>query len=116
MVSWINLLPRHPDRVTQQKLPTGSVRYKLADVGGPRYVTQDEMFVLRDLSTYSGSDLHHVPDDAWRERARQRALAISKAAGTFFKTGMTASLAVTYNSDVNNTEEGPVAEVDRAIW
>jgi len=48
-------LPRHPDRVRPERLPSGRMRYKLTEASGqPRYLTQEEMLVVRDLSFDGG--------------------------------------------------------------
>jgi HK97 family phage portal protein len=89
------LLPRHPDRVKAERLPSGRLRYKLSEPGGgTRYVTQDEMFVIRDLSTDGGlSVLSRV---AYGANTIGTGLAAERAAGKFFKSGMTAATVATY--------------------
>ena len=74
------LLPRHPDRVQTERLPSGRLRYKLAEVdGSTRYLTQDEMFVVRDLSFDGG--LTTLSRTAFGANAIGTALATQRAAG-----------------------------------
>jgi HK97 family phage portal protein len=87
------LLPRHPDRVTPERLPSGRVRYKLMEANGqPRYLTQDQMFVVRDIAS-TGISQTRVQYGA---NAIGAALAAEQAAGKFFKSGMTAALIASY--------------------
>lgn len=89
------LLPRHPDRVKAERLPSGRLRFKLSEPGGgTRYVTQDEMFVIRDLSTDGG--LSVMSGVAYGANAIGTGLAAERAAGRFFKAGMTAATVATY--------------------
>jgi HK97 family phage portal protein len=96
------LLPRHPDRVFQERLSSGRVRYKLTEANGqPRYLTQDEMFVVRDVSS-TGLSQSRVQYGA---NAIGSALAAESAAGKFFKSGMTAALLATYTGDMEDEDE-----------
>lgn len=98
------LLPRHPDRVTPERLPSGRIRYKLTEVGGsPRYVTQDEMFVIRDLSMDGG--LNPMSTVAYGANALGTGLAAERAAGRFFKSGMTAAMLATYTGEMDEEQE-----------
>lgn len=97
------LLPRHPDRVFPERLPNGNIRYKLiGDPGGPRYVTQAEMHVVRDLST---DGLHSLSRTAYGASSIGTGLAAERAAGKFFKSGMTAALLGTYTGDMEDEDE-----------
>jgi HK97 family phage portal protein len=97
------LLPRHPDRVFPERLPNGRLRYKLIEANGnPRYVTQDEMHVVRDLATDPMSKLSRV---SYGASAIGTALAAERAAGKFFKSGMTASTVATYTGDMEDEDE-----------
>jgi HK97 family phage portal protein len=88
------LLPRHPDRVFPQRLPSGRLTYKLIEANGqPRWVTQDEMHVVRDLSGDGISGLSRVQYGA---NVIGGALAAERAAGKFFKSGMAAAMVATY--------------------
>lgn len=97
------LLPRHPDRVFAERLPSGRVRYRLTEADGtPRYVTQDEMFVVRDLAMDGINGLSRVQYGA---NAIGSALATQRAAGSFFKKGMTASTVATYTGTMEDEDE-----------
>jgi HK97 family phage portal protein len=97
------LLPRHPDRVRPERLPSGRLRYKLTESDGtPRYLTQDEMFVVRDLSLGGLDSLSRVQYGA---NAIGAALAAEAAAGKFFKSGMTASTVATYTGEMSDEDE-----------
>lgn len=89
------LLPRHPDRVTPERLPSGRIRYKLVEGNGrpDRYVTQDEMHVVRDIATDSLTSLSMI---ACAANGIGISLAAERAAGKFFKSGMTAAMLATY--------------------
>lgn len=92
------LLPRHPDRVFPERLPFGRLRYKLIEFDGrPRYLNQDEMHVIRDLSLDGGfTSLSRVQYGA---NSFGNSLATQKAVGRFFKTGMAATMLATYKGD-----------------
>src|SRR3990172_8439714 len=97
------LLPRHPDRVTAERLPSGRIRYRLTEAGGaPRYLTQDEMFVVRDLSFDGLNALSRV---RYGSEAIGSAIATQRAAGKFFKSGMTASTVATYTGEMDEEDE-----------
>lgn len=97
------LLPRHPDRVFPERLPNGNIRYKLIEANGkPRYLTQQEMHVVRDLSTDGLQSLSRV---VYGAGALGSALAAERAAGKFFKSGMTAATVATYKGDMDEEDE-----------
>jgi HK97 family phage portal protein len=97
------LLPRHPDRVKPERLPSGRVRYRLMEFGAaPRYLTQDEMFVVRDLA---GDGLNPTSRVQYAANTIGSALAADRAAAKFFKSGMTASLVATYKGDKDDEDE-----------
>jgi HK97 family phage portal protein len=90
------LLPRHPDRVRPERSPlTGQLRYRLEEFSGPpRYLTQNEMFVVRGLSLDGGlAGTSRVTQCA---DAIGSAVAAEHAAGKFFKSGMAAAAVATY--------------------
>jgi HK97 family phage portal protein len=90
------LLPRHPDRVETERLPSGRLRYRLTEAnGGPRYLTQDEMHTVRDLSFDGG--LTVASRVQYGAQAIAIALAAETAAGKFFRSGMTAAKVATYD-------------------
>ena len=91
------LLPRHPDRVKPERLPSGRIRYRLTEANGrPRYVTQEEMHVVRDLSLDGLTPTSRVQFGA---NVIGSALAAERAAAKFFKSGLTAAMVVTYKGD-----------------
>lgn len=96
------LLPRHPDRVFPERLPNGNMRYKLIEANGqPRYVTKDEMHVVRGLSADGISRVSRVQ---YGSNVLGTALAAERAAGKFFKSGMTAAMLASYKGDVMDEE------------
>ncbi len=97
------LLPRHPDRVFPERLPSGALRYKLIEANGqPRYVSQQEMHVVRDIS----SDALSVTSmTAYATSSISVSLAAEKAAGNFFKSGMTAAMLATYSGEKEDEDE-----------
>ena len=98
------MLPRHPDRIETQRLANGRLRYKLTEANGePRYLTQDEMLVVRDL-TMNGLDGEWSRID-YAAQSLGTALAAERAAAKFFKSGMTASVVATYEGDMDEEEE-----------
>lgn len=98
------LLPRHPDRVRAERLPSGRLRYELTEANGTRrYVTQAEMFVVRDLSLDGG--LTTTSRTAYGANAIANALAADAAAGKFFRSGMTAAKVATYEGEMDREDE-----------
>ena len=98
------LLPRHPDRITPERLPSGRLRFLLREATRePRYVTQEEMFCVRGLSLDGG--LSMMSRVTYGAQSIGSALATGKAAGRFFKTGMTAALLATYKGDKDEFDE-----------
>lgn len=98
------LLPRHPDRVTPERLPSGRLRYKLIEGHGrpDRYVTQDEMHVVRDISSDPLSSQSMI---SYAANAIGTSLAAERAAGKFFKSGMTAAMIATYAGQKEDEQE-----------
>lgn len=98
------ILPRHPDRVTVERMPDGSIRYRLAETNGKfRYVEQEWMFTATDMSLDGG--MTPASMTAYGAESFGTALAVSRAAGKFFKSGMTASTVATYKGDRMEDEE-----------
>jgi HK97 family phage portal protein len=96
------LLPRHPDRILEERLPSGRLRYRLTEANGqPRYLTQDEMFVVRDVAP-TGLSQSRVQFGA---NAIGGALAAEQTAAKFFKSGMTASTVATYSGESMEDED-----------
>lgn len=97
------LLPRHPDRIQTQRLPNGKLRYKLSSPSGaPRYLTQDEMFVVREMSI---DGVHPLSRVSYGAQTIGTILAAEKAAATFFKSGMMAQIAATYSGELDEEYE-----------
>lgn len=97
------LVPRHPDRITPERLASGRLRYRLREADGrPRYLTQDELFVIRGLS-HDGVTLSTRL--AYAARSLGSAIAVEKAAAGFFRTGMTASFLASYTGEKDEDEE-----------
>lgn len=97
------LLPRHPDRVEVQRLASGALRYKLTEANGqPRYVSQQEMHVVRDISTDPLSSQSMV---SYAANGIGTSLAAERAAGKFYKSGMTAAMLATYTGDKDDEDE-----------
>lgn len=98
------LLPRHPDRVRAERLPSGFLRYRLTEVGGgTRYLTQDEMFVVRGLSFDGG--LNQASRIMYGAQWLGISLATSAAVGAFFKSGMKSALLASYTGDLDDEAE-----------
>ncbi len=89
------LLPRHPDRVFPERLPSGNLRYRLVEgYGRPdRYVTQQEMHVVRDIAS---DPLDSPSTIAYASDGIGTSLAAERAAGKFFQSGMTAAMLASY--------------------
>jgi HK97 family phage portal protein len=100
----VQLVPRHPDRVKVDRLPSGRMQYRLTErTGEPRYLTQDEMFVIRGLSLSAG--LEGASRATFGANPMGTALAAGRAAGRFFKSGMTASVIATYAGGLMEDEQ-----------
>ncbi|MGE0363360.1 MAG: phage portal protein [Vicinamibacterales bacterium] len=101
------LLPRHPDRVEQQRLPSGRVTYKLTEPnGGSRFVTQDEMFTVRNTST---DGLNAISRTQYGHQALGTALKLQQFTKAYFQKGATAALIATYKGQEGMTEEEEAA-------
>ena len=80
------------------------MRYKLTEASGqPRYVTQEEMLVVRDLSFDGG--LTSTSRIQYGAQAIGSALASQQAQAKFFKSGMTAATVATYTGDLEPADE-----------
>jgi HK97 family phage portal protein len=89
------LIPRHPDRVYEERLPSGRIRFKLTgEPGGkPRYLTQDEMFIVRNTST---DGLNAVSRVQFGSEALASGKALQQFTRNYFEHGATAALLATY--------------------
>lgn len=97
------LLPRHPDRVEQQRLPSGRLTFKLTEPGGgSRFVTQDEMFTVRNTST---DGLNAISRTQYGHQALGTALKLQQFTKAYFQKGATAALIATYKGEGMDEEE-----------
>lgn len=108
------LLPRHPDRVRPEMLPSGRVRYRLTEPNGQtRWIPQEDMLVVRDPLDGSIEPVSRVSFGA---NAIGTILAAEQAAATFFKSGMTAAVMASYKSDMEPEEEAALhASITRYV-
>ena len=97
------LVPRHPDRVREARLPSGRIQYTLlGEPGGPRTLTQDEMFVVRNTST---DGLNAISRIEYAGRALQTALKLQDFTHNYFTKGATAALLASYKDDLDDEGE-----------
>jgi HK97 family phage portal protein len=97
------LVPRHPDRVRELRLPNGRLTFKLTEAdGSTRYVTQEEMFVVRNTST---DGLNAISRTEYGGQAIGTGLKLQQYTKTYFQKGATASLLATYKGDSMEEEE-----------
>ncbi len=98
------LLPRHPDRVQPERLPSGRIRYRLTELDGRvRPLTQDDMFVVRGLSFDGGVSVASAVQ--YGTESIGAAVATQRTAGRFFRSGMTASAVATYKGEKDEEDE-----------
>lgn len=97
------LVPRHPDRVRMERLPNGRLRYKLlGEPDGPRYLTQDEAMVIRNVST---DGLNAIGRIDYASRALSTGLKLQEFTHNYFSKGATAALLATYKGDQDDELE-----------
>ena len=98
------LVPRHPDRVVNEILPSGRPRFKIIEPKGPpRFVTQDEMLYVPDTRAGGFSSLSRIQ---YGTQAIGTSLAAERAAARFYQSGMTAALLATHaNGEMEETEK-----------
>jgi HK97 family phage portal protein len=95
------IVPRHPDRVQQEVLPRG-IRFKITEPGGGhRYITQDEMFVVRNTSS---DGLNALSRTQYGSQALNSALTLQTFTTNYFKKGITASLVASYKGGAMEDE------------
>ena len=88
------LLPRHPDRVREERLPSSRVRFRLTEPDGSfRWVTQDEMLCVRNTST---DGLNAISRIQYGAKAVATAIALQEFTRNYFEHGATAALIATY--------------------
>jgi hypothetical protein len=108
------LLPRHPDRVTPERLPNGRLRYKLTEVGGgSRYVTQDEMFVIRDISMDGG--LNPMLPRRLRSQRDRHGPGGGAVGRSVLQDGHDGALLATYTGEMDEDQERDSARLDLAL-
>lgn len=108
-IDQVQLVPRHPDRVIEERLPSGRLRFRLLEPNGPdRTLTQEEMLYVHDTSgggfaslTAAGAGglsgtAAHPSRIQFGAQAIGAALAAQEAAGRFYSSGMTAALLATH--------------------
>ena len=97
------LIPRHPDRVKEVRLPSGRIQYELRESNGStRIVLSDEMFVVRNTSM---DGLRGLSRMEYGREALTSALELQKFTTNYFKKGVTASLLATYKGDLEDEDE-----------
>lgn len=98
------LVPRHPDRVRQEVLPSSRLRFRLTEANGQfRYVTQDEMFVVRNTST---DGLNAISRIQYGAKTLATGIALQEFTRNYFQKGATAALIATYKGgDMEPHEE-----------
>lgn len=97
------VVPRHPDRVTQETLPSGAVRFRLRERNGAtRYITSNEMFVVRNTSMDGINALGRLDYGA---QAIDGALALQEFSKNYFRKGATAALMATYKGASMEAED-----------
>jgi HK97 family phage portal protein len=106
------LIPRHPDRIEQVRLPNGRIQFiQREQSGGIRIITQAEMFVLRDLS---GDGLNPFSRIRHGSRALGSAIAQELFTGAYFKKGATPGLLVTTKGQELDEEDHATLHADIA--
>lgn len=97
------IVPRHPDRVKQEILPNGTIRFRLLEPSGSsRYITSNEMFVVRNTSMDGLNALGRLD---YGETAVSAALALQDFTKNYFRKGATAALLGTYKGASMEDEE-----------
>lgn len=97
------LIPRHPDRMRVERLPTGRLLYTMTGINGDdTKLTQDEVFHVRGFSADGVSGLSVITFGA---NSMGASLAADGFSGRYFKTGASAALAVKHPATLNETAE-----------
>jgi HK97 family phage portal protein len=97
------IVPRHPDRVEEEVLPSGRLRYKLTrEPNGPRYLTQDEMLVVHNTSTIG---LNAISRPQYGAKSLASAIGLQDYTHAYFKKGTTAALLATYKGGQMEDED-----------
>jgi len=105
------LIPRHPDRVKPLRLKTGRLVFAITRPDGTVDVrTQDEMFVLREMS-FDG--ITGAAATTYGAQALGTAIAAEQFAGNFFRQGASASKAIVHKG--GELGEGEKKELHESI-
>src|ERR1051325_8708837 len=111
------LVIRHPDRVTPERISDEDaplrIRYRLDRFGRPpRYLTQDEMFVLRD---FSSDPLQGQSRIAYAMRSLSTAITQERFTNTFFRKGATGGMVVTMKGGSGTGQSDDESEARKAL-
>lgn len=97
------VVPRHPDRVREERLAGGGLRYILTEANGtPRPVLPDDMLIVRNTSS---DGLNAVSRTRFGAKAISSGLALQDFTRNYFKKGATAALLATYKGDKDGPDE-----------
>lgn len=97
------IVPRHPDRVEEEQLSDGRLRYKILTPGQPdRYVGQDEMLVVRNTSM---DGLNAIGRIEYARKAISAGLNLQSFTWNYFHGGVAASVVASYKGEHMEEEE-----------
>lgn len=97
------IIPRHPDRVKQEVLPSGRLRFEIREPNGTaRYVTQDEMLVVRNTSA---DGLNAISRIDYGAKAIATGLRLQDFTHNYFAKGASAALLATYKGTKEDPDE-----------
>ena len=97
------VIPRHPDRVKQERLPSGEIRFKITEPNGqPRYLSDLDMMAVRNKSMDGLNALGRLDYGA---AAISGALALQDFTTNWFNKGATAALIATYKGTKEEEDE-----------
>jgi len=97
------IIPRHPDRVKQEPLKNGRVRYRLTEPDGSyRWVNQENMLVVRNTSL---DGLNAISRMQYGSKSLATGLALQEFTRHFFQKGITGALVATYKGAHMEEEE-----------
>lgn len=100
------LVPRHPDRVKKERLPSGRIRYRLlksTQYEEDRYLTEEEMMHAPDVLTFDG--WLGASRIAYGMQSFGGMIAAEQASQHFFSRGMTASVVATHKGGELDEDE-----------
>lgn len=97
------IIPRHPDRVTQERLAGGTLRFQLREPDGTtRPVLQADMLVVRNTSS---DGLNAIGRTRLGAKALATGLTLQDHTRNYFQKGATAALLATYKGDKEEPDE-----------